>query len=58
MCSMSQRPLVLVTGGSRGIGAAVCRKAAAQGYDLIVNYRSDQSAAEAVAADGAADKAL
>ena len=48
---MSQRPLVLVTGGSRGIGAAVCRKAAAQGYDLIVNYRSDQSAAEAVAAD-------
>ncbi len=48
---MSQCPLVLVTGGSRGIGAAVCRKAAAQGYDLIVNYRSDQSAAEAVAAD-------
>lgn len=48
---MSQHPLVLVTGGSRGIGAAVCRKAAAQGYDLIVNYRSDQSAAEAVAAD-------
>ncbi len=48
---MSQRPLVLVTGGSRGIGAAVCRKAAAQGYDLIVNYCSDQSAAEAVAAD-------
>lgn len=48
---MSQRPLVLVTGGSRGIGAAVCRKAAAQGYDLIVNYLSDQSAAEAVAAD-------
>jgi NAD(P)-dependent dehydrogenase (short-subunit alcohol dehydrogenase family) len=48
---MSSRPLLLVTGGSRGIGAAICRKAAAQGYDLLVNYRSDASAAEAVASD-------
>ncbi|MFN3719945.1 MAG: SDR family oxidoreductase [Rhizobium rhizophilum] len=48
---MTSRPLLLVTGGSRGIGAAICRKAAAQGYDLLVNYRSDQAAAEAVAAD-------
>lgn len=48
---MTSRPLLLVTGGSRGIGAAICRKAAAQGYDLLVNYRSDASAAEAVAAD-------
>lgn len=48
---MSSRPLLLVTGGSRGIGAAICRKAAAQGCDLLVNYRSDKAAAEAVAAD-------
>ncbi len=48
---MTTRPILLVTGGSRGIGAAVSRKAAAQGYDLLVNYRSDQAAAEAVAAD-------
>lgn len=48
---MTSRPLLLVTGGSRGIGAAVCRKAAVQGYDLLVNYRSDKAAAESVAAD-------
>jgi NAD(P)-dependent dehydrogenase (short-subunit alcohol dehydrogenase family) len=48
---MTSRSLLLVTGGSRGIGAAVCRKAAVQGYDLLVNYRSDKAAAEAVAAD-------
>lgn len=48
---MTARPLLLVTGGSRGIGAAVCHKAAAQGYDLLINYRSDKLAAEAVAAD-------
>lgn len=48
---MTSRPILLVTGGSRGIGAAICRKAAAQGYDLLVNYRSDKASAEAVAAD-------
>ncbi|QEE45575.1 SDR family oxidoreductase [Rhizobium sp. WL3] len=48
---MTNRPILLVTGGSRGIGAAICRKAAAQGYDLLVNYRSDKLAAEAVASD-------
>ena len=45
---MSTRPLLLVTGGSRGIGAAVSLKAAAAGYDLVINYRSDHQAAEAV----------
>jgi NAD(P)-dependent dehydrogenase (short-subunit alcohol dehydrogenase family) len=44
------RPVVLVTGGSRGIGAAVARQAAARGYDVMINYRSDAQAAEAVAA--------
>ena len=31
-------PVMLVTGGSRGIGAAVCRLAAEQGYAVVVNY--------------------
>jgi NAD(P)-dependent dehydrogenase (short-subunit alcohol dehydrogenase family) len=41
---------VLVTGGSRGIGAATARLAAAQGYAVCVNYRRDREAAEQVVA--------
>ena len=43
--------ILLVTGGSRGIGAACCRQAAAAGWDVAVNYTRDAAAAEAVAAD-------
>lgn len=42
--------VLLVTGGSRGIGAAVARQAAAAGWDVAVNYARDAAAAEAVAA--------
>ncbi|HEX4234395.1 MAG TPA: SDR family oxidoreductase [Caldimonas sp.] len=41
---------VLVTGGSRGIGAATCRLAAAAGWAVAVNYVRDAGAAEAVVA--------
>jgi NAD(P)-dependent dehydrogenase (short-subunit alcohol dehydrogenase family) len=44
-------PTLLITGGSRGIGAATARLAAAQGWDVAVNYTRDAAAAEAVAAD-------
>ena len=40
--------VVLVTGGSRGIGAAVCRLAARDGYDVAINYRTNSEAAELV----------
>lgn len=39
---------MVVTGGSRGIGAATVRLAAERGYDVAVNYRSEESAARAV----------
>ena len=45
------RPVVLITGGSRGIGAATARLAASRGFDVAVNYRSEREAAEAVVAD-------
>ena len=44
----SARRVLLVTGGSRGIGAATVRLAAARGYDVCVNYRSDAAAAAQV----------
>ena len=45
------RPIVLVTGGSRGIGAATAVLAAERGYDVAVNYKEDRTAAEQVAND-------
>jgi 3-oxoacyl-[acyl-carrier protein] reductase len=52
----------LVTGGSRGIGAAICRHLAAMGHPVIVNYRQGAEQAAAVvaairAAGGEADAA-
>ncbi len=43
------RKVVLVTGGSRGIGAATARMAAARGFSVGVNYRRDAAAAGQVA---------
>jgi len=40
--------VILITGGSRGIGAATARLAAERGYAVAVNYRRDRAAAEAV----------
>ena len=36
----------LVTGGSRGIGKAVARKLASQGWPVLINYRSNHEAAQ------------
>jgi 3-oxoacyl-[acyl-carrier protein] reductase len=42
--------VALVTGGSRGIGRAICQKLAAEGAQVFVNYSSNSSAAEETAA--------
>jgi NAD(P)-dependent dehydrogenase (short-subunit alcohol dehydrogenase family) len=44
------RGVVLVTGGSRGIGAAVARSAARAGWAVCLTYRADAAAAAAVVA--------
>ena len=36
----------LVTGGSRGIGKAICLEIANQGYHVLINYRSNTEEAE------------
>jgi NAD(P)-dependent dehydrogenase (short-subunit alcohol dehydrogenase family) len=45
---MTTTPVILVTGGSRGIGAATAALAAERGYAVCVNYRERRDAAEQV----------
>lgn len=51
MDTVPQAPLILITGGGRGIGAATARLAAARGYDVAITFVSDESAALTVAAE-------
>ena len=44
-------PVMLITGASRGIGAATARLAGSQGYAVCVNYVSNRDAAEQVVRD-------
>lgn len=51
---MADKGTIVVTGGSRGIGAAISRRLAADGYAVLVNYARDAAAADAVVAEIAA----
>jgi NAD(P)-dependent dehydrogenase (short-subunit alcohol dehydrogenase family) len=46
--STAVKKVMLVTGGSRGIGAATAQLAATQGYDICISYLGNQEAANSV----------
>lgn len=46
-----QHKVALVTGGSRGIGKAIAHKLADQGYNLVINYLRNKSAAQEAKAE-------
>jgi 3-oxoacyl-[acyl-carrier protein] reductase len=56
------KPVALVTGASRGIGRAIAEGLARDGYHVVVNYRSNQPAAEetlkTIEADGGSGELL
>ena len=57
---MTVRGAILITGASRGIGAAIARAAAAAGYAVGINYINSETAAQALADEisGAGGKAI
>jgi NAD(P)-dependent dehydrogenase (short-subunit alcohol dehydrogenase family) len=54
------QPVMIVTGGSQGIGEAIARLAAARGYAVALTYQSSEALADAVVVDiaGAGGKAI
>lgn len=42
---MSDQKIALVTGGGRGIGRAICLELAASGYYIVINFKSNETAA-------------
>lgn len=45
---MSMNKTALVTGGARGIGAAICRELANMGYNIAINYNSSCEASQSL----------
>ncbi|MER0407956.1 SDR family NAD(P)-dependent oxidoreductase, partial [Vibrio vulnificus] len=45
---MSVRKVVVITGGSRGIGAATAKLFAQKGFSVCINYKSNTEAAQAL----------
>lgn len=51
MNTHTHTPVILITGGSRGVGAATARLAASRGYDVAISFVRDESAAHSVVTD-------
>ncbi|MEO0391762.1 MAG: SDR family oxidoreductase [Pseudomonadota bacterium] len=51
MAAREEQGTLVITGGSRGIGAACARLAATKGYDIAVSYAENEAAANQVVAD-------
>ena len=47
----SEQPVALVTGGGTGIGAACCRRLAAEGFRVGIHYRSSEEKAQKLSAE-------
>ena len=45
------RKVALVTGGAKGIGAAICRELASKGFDVVINYLTSEKEAKSLASE-------